>query len=449
MRVRRMVDAEPGWRCRPVGEALPWAFVRELAEYGHLELLLREAADGDCPSADAASRLLRARGAPAVVALTVLRPFLGTDWAARAVEPYAEILADAGDVDAAVALLRPHAGRGHREAVEQLGALLVRLGRGEEVVGMLRDGLGDFGYPFDVVVELTRGLGHDEEVIGLLRGRRGLEGLLAAVLERSGRTERAIAVLSAVVDNGSYDIADAEHLADLLARHDPAALAARTTGNGGRYAAHRLARLHEEQGRVGEAVALLASLAARRRRKGQHRPNHFAVAAILGPVTARIHEADEAWLLAGLLVRHGRVDEAVAGLRRATRDDLALLRPMCRLLIGLDRLDEARAAVAEVVAEGPADEVRLRLELVEALAECGRHDQAIAELRADPGVGGGYPRDRLVALLASSGPPDEAIAMLGAVTEPWAPPLLATALLRADRPEDAIAVMRPGPVDVV
>jgi hypothetical protein len=172
------------------------------------------------------------------------------------------------------------------------------------------------------------------------------------VLERDGRLEEAIAALSdGLGGGGSYDLAEAQQLADLLARHDPAALAHFAAGDdrsGRRYGAHRLARWYEEQGRIDNAVAVLAPRAARVRRiHEQHGLPHYAAAAELG----RVVRQDESYLLADLLARHGRDDEAVTVLRTAAVAKPALLRPLCVLLIEHDRLDEARAAVAAVVAE--------------------------------------------------------------------------------------------------
>ncbi|GAA1530212.1 hypothetical protein GCM10009827_054580 [Dactylosporangium maewongense] len=432
-------------------DGLPQSVVRLLAEHGHLDLLRREADDGDYECAEMLARLLRARGEPPAAALTLLRPFVGTDWAARVVDDYAGYLAESGDVDAAMVMLRPYADEGHPEAVERLGTLLIQRGRADDVLALLRQGLDDYMYPIDVPVELTRGLGRDDEVIELLRsridaGRLGLESLLASVLERGGRLEEAIAALSdGLRREGPYNIADAEHLADLLARHDPAALAQFAAGDGRsgrRYGAHRLARWYEEQGRIDNAVAVLAPRAARvRRTHEQHGLPHYAAAAELG----RVVRQDEPCLLADLLARHGRVDEAVTVLRTAAVAKPAVLRPLCVLLIEHDRLDEARAAVAEVVAEVWPDPVRLRLEWIEALVECGRYEQAIAELRADPEAGSGYARERLAALLTDHGPPDEAIAMLSPATERWSRMLLAKALIRAGRAEEAIAATRARP----
>ncbi|MEV0136575.1 hypothetical protein AB0H83_50145 [Dactylosporangium sp. NPDC050688] len=431
-------------------DGLPRMVVRLLAEHGHLDLLRREAEDGDYECAEALARLLRARGEPPAAALMLLRPFVGTDWAARVVDDYAGYLAESGDVDAAMVMLRPYADEGQLEAVERLGTLLIRQGRADDVLAMLRQGLDDYMYPVDVPVELTRGLGRDDEVIELLRaridaGRLGLESLLASVLERDGRLEEAIAAVSDSLREGSYDVADAEHLADLLARHDPAALAQYAAGddrNGRRYGAHRLARWHEEQGRIDDAVAVLAPRAARvRRMHEQHGLPHYAAAAELG----RVVRQDEPFLLADLLARHGRVDEAVTVLRTAAVAKPSLLRPLCVLLIEHDRLDEARAAVAEVVAEVWPDPVKVRLEWIEALVECGRYEQAIAELRTDPEVGSGYARERLAALLTDHGPPDEAIAMLSPAAEGWQRMLLAKALIRAGRVEEAIAAVASEP----
>ncbi len=437
--------------------ALPWEVAEALAEHGHLDLLRREAGAGDYACADAAARLLQARGEPAA-ALALLRPFLDTGWAWRATDHITAILVQQGDDAAATAMLRPFADEGRPEAVRRLGMLLVRHGRDDEVLAMLRQGLADVLYPVDVVVELTRGLGRDEEVIGLLRSRLdtgpgGIEGLLASVLDRAGRPGEAITVLTEYLREGSYDIADDEKLADLLARHDPATLTDLAGTGGHPDAARRLARLYEDEGRIDDAVAVLAPLAGRLRRQEQRGFHHYPPETWPGYTIGSALRRNETWLLADLLARHGRVEEAITVLRPAASIDPVLVRPLCVLLINHGRPDEARAVVAgfvaEFVAEGWQDPVMLHLEWIEALVESGRHEQAIAELRADPAATSGYARERLAALLTGFGSPHEAVALLGPDAEGSARGLLVDALIRAGRPEDAIAARRAVPIEVV
>ncbi|MDG6108927.1 hypothetical protein Daura_36945 [Dactylosporangium aurantiacum] len=450
-----MDTAEPDGRRRSFEQQLPQEVVRALAEHGHLDLLRREAEAGDYECADALGRLLRARGEPSEAALRLLRPFLDTDWVARAVDHIAEILVEDGDVGPAMELLRPLADEGQLEAVERFGALLVGLGRDDELLAMLRRGLADHLHPIDVVVELTRDLGRDDEVIGLLRSPvaagAGVDSLLASVLERAGRPAEAVAVLWACIRGGPYAVQDAEQLADVLARHDPEALADLAAGHRRAFAARRYARWCEERGRVDDAVAVLAGLAARqqRKREREQRREHglvpYRMATWYGPVTEAALNRNAAWLHADLLARHGRVQEAITVLRSAAAADPALVRPLCVLLIGQDRPDEARAVAAGIAAAGWPDPVLVRLEWIEALVAGGRHEQAIAELRTDPDADGGYARERLAALLAEAGPPDEAIAMLGPAAEGHNRILLATALIRAGRPDEAIAALHAVP----
>jgi thioredoxin-like negative regulator of GroEL len=246
------------------------------------------------------------------------------------------------------------------------------------------------------------------------------EGFLATVLERQGRVNEAQSVLLSSLRGGySYYVNHAEQLADILARHNPAELAGFVAGDGHEYGAYRLAELLEEQGRVEEAVAVLSPFAA----KG---------------------DRNVAGALADLLARHGRADEAIEVLRPvAMADPECLIRQLCTLLIGQGRPDEALAVIDDIAAQGRLNPFDLRMERIEVLIECGRTEQAITDLRADPGADAGYARVRLAELLADAGRLDEAVAVLRPARERWIRSLLAKLLTRQGRPEEAVAVMRP------
>jgi tetratricopeptide (TPR) repeat protein len=400
---------------------LPCDVATALVEHGHLELVRREAERGDFHCADALGRLLAARG-EGDAAVAAYRPFAGTGWWV-AVERIVGILTEQETVDAAIALVRPLAEAGERRAVVRLATLLAAQGRIDEVFRVLRPGLAD-SYLAGALVELTSGRGRDDEVAASLRpfadaGRKAFEGLLATVLDRQGRVDEAVGLLLASLRGGSsYYVNHAEQLADILARHDPDALAGFVAGDGGEYAAYRLADLFEEHGRVDEAVGVLSP---------------FAVAG----------NTNAAGVLADLLARHGRADEAIQVLRPAAMaDPECLIRPLCTLLIGQGRLDDALVVIDEVAAQSGLDPVDLRMERIEVLVEGGQTEQAIADLRADLDAAGGYARARLAELLTDAGRPDEAIAVLLPNRERWIRSALAKLLIRQGRPEEAVVVIR-------
>lgn len=224
-------------------------------------------------------------------------------------------------------------------------------------------------------------------------------------------------LLSSLRGGYSYYVNHAEQLADIMARHNPAELASFVAGDGREYGAYRLAELLEEEGRVEEAVAVLLPFAA-------------------------TGDRNVATTLADLLARHGRDDEAIEVLRPvAMADPECLICQLCTLLIRQGRPDEALAALDDVVAQGGLHPFDLRMERVEVLVECGRTEQAIADLRADQDVDAGYPRARLAELLADAGRLDEAVAVLRPARERWIRPPLAKLLIRQGRPEEAVAVM--------
>jgi hypothetical protein len=111
--------------------------VRLLAEHGHLDLLRREADDGDYECAERWHGCCGPAEPPAT-ALTLLRPFVGTDRAARVVDDYAGYLAEAGDVDAAMAMLRPYGDGGPARGRMLFAKALIRAGRAEEAIAAIR-----------------------------------------------------------------------------------------------------------------------------------------------------------------------------------------------------------------------------------------------------------------------------------------------------------------------
>ncbi|MGI5243590.1 hypothetical protein [Dactylosporangium sp. CA-139066] len=373
-----------------------------LLEHGHDAIVRREAGAGDYSCAAALHRHLLARGEPGAAA-EVLRPFAATGLP-DAVRRFAHARAEEGALDEALALLRPLADAGDRPALTQLARLLARSGRRDEAFALLRPHVAEVP---DVLVEI----GADEDLERVLRphadaGDGDCQQFLADVLQRQGRAAEAVILLRGWLrPDGSYEVGHAERISDILARHDPSALAEWAAGDGGAFGAVRLSRWHEEHGRVDEAVAALEPLAT----------------------------AGNWSVVADLLERHGRTEEAVAVLRPAARAEPEYyLRPLCEMLVDLGRPGEALALAGR------------GMDRAEILARCGRTGEAIALLRAEPDLDAGFARERLGELLAAAGRLDEAIEVLSASPERRVRATLAMLLIEHGRPEEAVAAVRAG-----
>ncbi|MFC3576677.1 tetratricopeptide repeat protein [Streptomyces yaanensis] len=423
-----MDSAELDRRFRTHDGWIPPDVVAALVEHGHLAQVRAQAEQGDWFCARAWARTLSGDQR-----LEVLRPFADSGWWA-AVETVAGLLEESGRSEEAIALVRPHAEAGDRLAVRGLAELLAGQGRIDEVIALLGPGVGDW-YLEQALVDLTEGHGRDEEMLALLpvvEPECGCSrhwgdtvrtaGLRARVLERMGRVDEAVTLLRAHVhrDNVTYGNA-VEQLADVLARHgritDLRDLAA---GYGGLDAARRLAGLLEEEC-PDEAVEVLRTHAA------DGSPN-------------------AAWCTAELLRKHGRVDEAIEVLRAAARrgaDDW-IIHELGELLVGQGRADEALAVVDDIAGRLRGDMgAELLLERVRLLAACGRHGQAVAELRAHPEADGWYMAKRLAELLAEAGRLDEAVAELRpGIEDGRNRQLMAKLLIRQGRAEEAVTTAR-------
>ncbi|MBW6437211.1 tetratricopeptide repeat protein [Actinoplanes hulinensis] len=409
--------------------SLPPRLASTLADHGFLGELRREAAAGDFHCADA----LAAR-VDVGEALELYRPFA----AAGRWEPNARIadrLAGSGDIDAAVAVVRSFAETGEPAATDRLVTLLADSGRVDEAVAVVRRnpenapvarvatllaGLDRTAEAIDLLlprvaegkhvrtlVEITAGSGWDERVVAALLPL-GVPGPLAEVLHRQGRADEAIAVLRAAYSDGqNYHVGLIEMLADLLFEHDPDGLREFIAGDGGVFAARRLAVHLEGQGRVDEAAEIL--------------------------------RVDDVWLLGEFLARHGRVDEAIevlypGGVRGA--DHLPVL---CGLLADRGRFDEALAivdALLESTGGTGHDLIGQRLAMLSAQ---GRRAQAIAEAPLDDWFARGW----VAELLVEEGRLDDAVALLWPYrTEANEGIALACLMVRQGRAEEAIAVAR-------
>ncbi|MBR7834557.1 tetratricopeptide repeat protein [Actinospica durhamensis] len=399
-----------------------------LIEHGHVREVQRLAEEGDwyCARAIAARHAARGRHEDALALLT---PFADTGWW-YAVESIAELLADSGRADEAIELAVGHAESGDRAAVNYAAELLARDGRVDEAFALLRPRIRHWCHA-QALVRISDGLGRDEQVLEELREfaaaappreRWRAAQLRATVLERSGRVDDAVAALQQQVHVQHVTFVNiVEHLADLLARHGRhEELRALIDGHGGDQAAYRLAGHLEQAGDVDGAMELLEPLAA------SGRPNPSV-------------------LLAELLVRAGRADEALSVLRRALvgGEEDWLLHTWAELMAASGRTEEALTVLDEL-ADGPFGmtwelfEQRLGL-----LAAGGRIGQAVQELREHPRSGEWYATWRLSELLAADGRDEEALEVLESGPDhSMSTDLRARLLIGRGRAEEAVAMLR-------
>lgn len=401
----------------------PWV-VSTMIEHGHLDEVRSQAQLGDWYCALGLAQLLAGRGERDGV-LEVIAPFVEIGWW-EAVGAAAGIVDNWGCHDEAIALVRPAAEAGDLSAIDRLATLLAGLGRIDEVITLLRPHAGN-KLCRRALVNLTAGSGRDDTVMALLptipaEPRFGEDptvvGLPAAVLERQGRVDEALALLDTRIHhpNGT-SVNVIEQYADILARHDRLAdLREFAAGAGGRDAADRLAAVLEERGHVDAAADVLRPLAA------------------AGSPNATVGLAD-------LLTRHDRVDEAVLVLRSpvgAADGDEWVLKALLTLLKEHGRTEEAIAIVDDIAARSGGMSAELFFERVWLLSCCGRAEQAIVELRARPDADTWNMKFRLADLLADTGRLEEAIAILTPTTG-MDVAFLANLLIRVGRVKDAIA----------
>ncbi|MGI5507497.1 tetratricopeptide repeat protein [Streptomyces sp. CA-106131] len=422
------------WQLSNLGGVLP-RIVDEILERGGLDALVeaaREREDWFC--AAGAVRGLCAVGEFGG-AWTVVEPFAATGWQ-PAVRAGADVLLRWGRVDQALELAHPK--RPQENAVDawrDYAEALVRAGRVDDAIGVLGPHLRG-GRVLGALVEMTEGQGCDERVLELLAPiaeefRRDpkqcddLWGVLPAqarVLERSGRADQAIRLLGADVAARRYGPQNnVLFYAELLARHGRIE-ELRDLADTQRYAAVRpYVRALENLGRAGEAEAYLRDLIA-----AKHPGWHESA-------------------LMGLLIRQGRVDEAIEAVEH-TFDDLYdgnLLQ--ATLIVLADRglhdralgLTEGRSP--EFLAEN--DEFWLRSNRWWLMGESGRAREAIAEIQALP-ADRVEDRELTIAwLLAQDGRVEEAIALLRPLPGERAATDLAELLIRQGRRTEAIAVI--------
>ncbi|WP_433203908.1 tetratricopeptide repeat protein [Dactylosporangium sp. CS-047395] len=428
------LDAEDlDYRTRMLTGCIPPYAVTRLLELGHADEVERQAARGEWFCA-----LAVAEDATPQRARAVLAPFVATGWW-KAAEALARLLERWGQGEEAIALVRPHVAAGDRSALEFLGRLLARHGRAAEAFELLRPHVENWSIAA-ALVDVAEACGRDADAVALLQARIDVAvrvcedpacqsrevrpfnaiGLLAGIRERQGRVDEAIALLHT---RHGTSVNGGDQLADLLARHDRVEeLRAYAAADSHGHAAKRLAELLEQRGDVAGGIE----------------------------VYRRLDDAVVPWIcraapLAELLMRHGRIDEAVEVLRplivSGTGHDDCLTQWLCtefaeqgRAADGLTFLDELKADRGE---EG-WEFFGMRLPL---LAELDRHEEAIELARAHPEGDTWYGVLTLAGLLAGAGRTEEAVELL-THDEHTHTYDLSTYLLDLGRVTDAITVMQ-------
>ncbi|MFE0513581.1 hypothetical protein [Streptomyces sp. NPDC058964] len=432
-----MDAADLDYRVRTLSGCIPPLLVSRLLELGHVVEVEFQAGRGEWFCAREWARLLGGQGRQAE-ALEALAPYVASGWwpATRA---EAELLEDWGRVEEAIERARPYAQAGDRLALEFFARLLARHDRGGEAFTLLRAGIDDW-FLADCLVDIAEGAGLDEDAAALLEGRveavsacgdpdcdnRRTEpfnavGLLAAIRERQGRVEDAIALLHT---RNITSVNGRDQLADLLARHDRIEeLRAYAAAEYHGHAARRLAEALEERGDLEGAIDVY-----RRPGDSPARQCHGAV------------------LLSELLARHGRGDEAIEVMRTLAESSGGgedwMVDTLCTLYADHDRAHDGLAYLDALKARRDGEEewdfFRMRLPL---MAGCGLLDEAIEQARAHPEGDTWYAAWSVADLLAGAGRAEEAVAVLEQHL-PSNSSLLARHLIDLGRIKDAVGVLQ-------
>ncbi|MFF7140734.1 tetratricopeptide repeat protein [Streptomyces nodosus] len=402
-----------------------------LLEHGHLDLVIRAAAErGEWFCAESAVEEL-CRAEEFGRALEVMEPFVMTGWR-PALWAKADILLRAGRTEEARDLVRPdEAGRTSTTEQRDFAELLAKAGRVDEAIDLLVPHIGE-SWIRSVLVEITEGQDRDERVLELIaphaeaarqardEGRwdyscPDAQELPARVLERAGRADEAIRILG-------QDIAENSHLtlntltayAELLARH------------------HRLDELREPAtGQDAHTVLHIYAGALR-----DHGRAHETETVMRDAIAADDWVGYRAWLSSALL-RDGRLDDAIAVAEPGFSwyDCSNLLAPLVYPL--LDRPEELlRLLEHPLTVPHHGHEEFQHWWRAFALAGLGRTDEAIALAEAHPDpwtdpriVKAGEAREELFEVLVRQGRAAEAIA---------AHPTVAEQRAAASKPESAL-----------
>ncbi|MFI6029569.1 hypothetical protein [Amycolatopsis magusensis] len=431
-----MDAADLDYRARTMSGCIPPLLVSRLLELGHGKEVEFQAGRGEWFCAREWARLLGDQGRQAA-ALEVLDPYVATGWwpAGRA---QAELLENWGRAEEAIALTRPYA-KDARLPLEFFGRLLARHGRRDEALVLLSGGIDDW-FLATALVEVSEGTGQDEDIAALLVARipaqhrcdgpwccRGLDpdtaiGLVAAIRERQGRIDEAIALLRTRQHVTSVNNHD--QLADLLARHDRIEeLREYAASEDHGHAAQRLAGVLEERSDVEGAIAVY-------RQPGDS-------------LTRQCHGSVQ---LAQLLARHGRGDEAIEVIRVLADSPGGaedwIVDTLCTLYTGQGRAQDGLAYLDTLKARRDGEEewdfFRMRLQL---MADCGLLDEAIEQARVHPEGNTSYAAWTISDLLAETGRTEEAVAVLEAHA-PANSVALAGHLITLGRIKDAVAILQ-------
>ncbi|MFJ8828120.1 hypothetical protein ACIREE_41180 [Streptomyces sp. NPDC102467] len=360
------------WQSRNLG-GYPPVLVNLLVEQGHVEQLVRAASRGAWSCARAAARQL-CKTAEFERALGVLEPYVELGW-----EPArwaaADTVLQTGQVQQALDRVRPDDVRLASEHVcHDFAELLAKAGQVDEAIAVLTPHL-DRSWLLSALVELTEGQNRDEQVLELLapqaeraRSARGEErwnleasnaqDLQAQVLERTGRVEEAIRILGADISAGRFLVQNTlTAYAELLQRNGRMdELRELGTGQHAHVGLPYYARALEDHGQAEEAETVLRRFIA-------------------------TDEWDRyRWPLIELLGRQHRLEEAVE-VGRPTFDyhDGCLLESVIHLLAEAGRFDDALAILDErdaaYIDEHPSWFHTNRIGL---LGEAGRYEEALA-----------------------------------------------------------------------